>query len=572
MKKIYIIIIALAFLMGCSNDEEIKGEYDVIVLSGEPEGVSAAVSAARHGASVLLIEHRDSLGGLMTHGMLNYLDLPQNDEGTVVSKGIFEEWHQLVGGTHINTVDLDVATDAFRQLVDEEENIDLLLNTEVQDVRVEDSTLQAVQIEDEWIEGERFIDSSPDGDLAAMAGAPYFIGQADINKEGQMAATLMIYLENVDWDKVKEAANNGVLGGGGVSDTAAWGFADAWFAYDEVVEDDRTNIRGLNIGRTEKGEVFINTLQIFDVDGLDEESQQEALEIGKKETESFVPWLRENLPGFEDAEIVRYPDELYIRETRHIESEYMLKITDLWENKHHWDDIAIGGYPADIQATSKFTYGSVNVNPNQYGIPFRSLVPLEVDNLLVASKASGYSSLAAGSARVIPTGMATAEAAGVASTISIENDLTFREMNESEQLIEELQNKLVEAGAYLEQLEDPDYAYKGEPYYPAIKNLLLYDLVNGGYQNDLRLDEEMLADQFIEKMVHGIERLELEVPTGSIDALEQYRETVNDDEILTDRIVRDVFEIAGWEIERADQNKTWSRLDALLELEYQIFD
>lgn len=47
--------------------------YDVVVIGGEPEGVAAAVSAARNGAEVLLVEERNGLGGLMTFGKLNFI-------------------------------------------------------------------------------------------------------------------------------------------------------------------------------------------------------------------------------------------------------------------------------------------------------------------------------------------------------------------------------------------------------------------------------------------------------------------------------------------------------------------
>src|SRR5690625_1831810 len=72
---------------------EFSDTYDVIVVGGEPEGVAAAVSAARNGAKTLIIEHRDAFGGLFTYGFLNFLDIPQGEDGASVSKGIYEEWH-----------------------------------------------------------------------------------------------------------------------------------------------------------------------------------------------------------------------------------------------------------------------------------------------------------------------------------------------------------------------------------------------------------------------------------------------------------------------------------------------
>jgi len=564
-----------------NNDESISDEgeeqdnhYDVIVLSGEPEGVSAAVSAARNGASVLLIEHRDGLGGLITYGMLNYLDIPQNNQQVTVSQGIFAEWQSLVGGSGVATVDLEEAEQAFLELIQGEENITLSLNSDMTDVQMEGKKVTGITVESEGNQvtatADRFIDASPDGDLAVMAGAPYFMGQQDIGKEDKMAATLMIYLDRVDWDQVKEAAQAGILGGAGINETAAWGFPEVLHVYDEIVENETTNMRGLNIGRTLNGEVFINALQIFDVDGLDEESKEKAIEEGIREIDHFVPWLQENLSGFEEARIVDFPTELYVRETRHIESEYMLPVHALWENEHHWDDIAIGGYPADIQATAPTNFGTITVNPDQYGIPFRSLIPLDVENLLVASKASGFSSLAAGSARIIPTGMATAEAAGAASALSIHEKIDFRSLSENEEFITQLQDTLREQGAYLDQLDDPDYSYKGLDFYPALRHLLSYDIISGGYNNDFRLDEEMTADYYVKSVRRGLMRMYPDAFEEVEDRLDELEEELEEEPMLDEHIQK-IFEAAGWE-QPPRLEMSWTRKEAFILLEDRLWE
>lgn len=78
--------------------KNIETEYDVIVIGGEPEGVAAAVAAARNGAKTLLVEKRQELGGLFTYGMLNFLDIPRDGRNNSISEGIFKEWHELVTG------------------------------------------------------------------------------------------------------------------------------------------------------------------------------------------------------------------------------------------------------------------------------------------------------------------------------------------------------------------------------------------------------------------------------------------------------------------------------------------
>ncbi|GAA0355807.1 FAD-dependent oxidoreductase [Bacillus horti] len=484
-------------------------EYDVIVVGGDPEGVAAAVAAAREGAKTLLLEPRDGLGGLMTYGALNFIDYDFDMNDDIANEGVFKEWHELVGGQVV--FDIETAKDAFLKLVQDEENIDLSLTTEVlEPIMSEDgTTILGVVAEDEngthSYYGQRIIDATQHADLAAMANVPYFIGGADIGLENRkMAVTLMVHLDNVNWDGIAYTALTKKFGEAKFTQTAAWGFVDLHHAYTPVEEG--TRLRGLNVARQSDNSIYINALHIFDVDGLDPASIEEGIERGKREIEGVVQFLREEFPGFKRAEVASYPTELYIRETRHIYAEYQLPIVDVWEQKDHWDSIGFGSYPVDIQATSVHDYGYVLTHPTQYAIPFRSLVPLEIDGLLVASKSSGYSSLAAGSARIIPTGMSTAQAAGVAAALSIREDISFRELAANRPLINELQELLKEQGALL-YAYDLDFPYKGKWFYPAIKKLLTYGLVSGGHQNDLHVENTMSELEFVNLLTNGFQRI-----------------------------------------------------------------
>lgn len=492
--------------------------YDVIVVGGEPEGVAAAVSAARNGAEVLLVEERDGLGGLMTYGMLNYLDIPENYNKDVVSQGIFTEWWQMVGGPEVTTIDIDDAKEAFLQLVEQEENIDLRLETEITDVLVEGKEISGIKLSDEeTYTATHFIDTTVDGDLAADAGVSYTVGQEDIGDKRKMAVTLMIHLTDVDWEGVKRAADAGVYGGAQYTEAAAWGFPDVLWNYEE--SEGNTRMRGLNIGRTpENGDVYINALQIFHVDGLSEEEKAAAIAEGKREIDTFLKWLQDNIEGFEQAKVKSYPSELYVRETRHINSMYRLTMADVWENANKSDAIAYGSYPVDVQAMHEKHYGNVISTPNQYAIPYRSILPLEIDNLLVTSKASGYDSLAAASARVIPTGMAVAEAGGFIATYAQDENIALKEIVGDAERIQEIQNMLVAQNMYLNPLENPEFAYNDSPIYADLKVLYSYGLLNGGYTNDFQLEEPMKTNQFVMLLENLAVRF-TDFDTAAIEAL-----------------------------------------------------
>lgn len=518
---LYLMLIVLVTLgVGCGvmgawpfNSTETMGtpqveQYDLIVIGGDPEGVVAAVAAARSGLKTLLIEKRDGLGGVLTYGQLNFLDLAYYQD-TNINQGLFTEWHNKVGGG--NVFEPEQAKQAFLQMVRGEPNITLLLQTKVvapvmapdnkQIIGVQTLSAQGVQT----YSAKRFIDATEDADLAAMAGVPYFVGQEDIGIKSEMAVTLMIHLKNVDWAGVKRAIDMNKFGGGRIGDDYAWGFPELKDAYKP--REAGTRLRGLNIGRTKDGTVWINALQILGVEGLNQQAKDAAYAKGKRETEVVLTFLRRELPGFERAEIASIPPELYVRETRHIIAEYQLPLLDLWENKDHWDRIGFGGYPVDMQATTAKRGDVIVADPELYALPFRSYVPLRVEGLLVTSRAAGYSSLAAGSSRTVPTGMTAGEAAGIAAGISIKQGVQFREMSKSQDLIAELQRTIRERGGYVEpvQLKHP---YQGESYYASsIQPLINHGLLTGGYGNDLGAERPMTEEEFVE-MLHRTLRLQ----------------------------------------------------------------
>jgi hypothetical protein len=482
--------------------------YDVIVIGGEPEGVAAAVSAARAGAKTLLIEHRDGLGGLMTYGRLNYIDLGLDKDKKPANAGIFKEWHKMVGGGI--AFDVDKAQEAFTKLTEDEPNLTVLLDSDMKAISLsrDQHTIDGILVDTpdgkKAFTAKRFVDSTANADFAAMAGVPYFVGQEDIGlKNTKMSVTLMIHLKNVDWNKLKQVAAKKTFGEASVNDKVAWGFWGVSEQYKPHLSN--TRLRGMNIARQSDGTIYINALQIFGVNGLSEKSREKAIEEGKVETKYIVEFLNNHFPGFENASIVDYPPELYVRETRHIKALYQLSIQDVWENRDQWDSIGFGSYPVDIQATTPTGKDQIVINPKQYAIPFRSLVPLNFNNLLVASRSSGYSSLAAGSARIIPTGMTAGEAAGLASAISINKGEYYPKMVKDKPAIQLLQARLIKKGAHLYHF-NIDYPYEGKWYYPSLVPLYSEGLIYAGYTNDLHLDEKISEKEFISLIEKGVKR------------------------------------------------------------------
>ena len=492
-----IMLAALVFCMlaGCGKDDKVPTgtiesgvDYDVIVIGGDPEGVCAAVSSARNGLKTLLIEDDAALGGLMTLGKLNFIDICEDRQGNILTQGLFMEFYDAVGGT---AFDVERAKQFFYDWVTNEENAELKLNTEFVTPVMDGNAIVGVVVEENGEEvtytASRIIDATVDADVAAAAGVPYTIAGEDIGeKERQMGVTLVFELSGVNWDAVVNYLENDDNAGTGATDKTAWGYTREGYAYEP--KDELMRLRGFNVARQDNGNVLINALIIFGVDPMSEESKANGIARAQKELEYIVPYVREHFIGFENVELVGTAEQLYIRESRHIIGEYQLTIDDVLENRDQWDKIAIVAYPADIQPTAGQTYGTVVGSPDRYAIPFRSIVPLNVDNLLVIGRSASYTSLAAGSARVIPVGMAEGEAAGVASAYSLAQQISFRDMTADTDAIADVQKTLKKQGAYLDDFEVHE-AFMDHWAYPGVKVLRSLGQMDGGYSNDYGLDK-----------------------------------------------------------------------------------
>lgn len=510
-----------------------KDSYDVIVAGTDPEGVAAAVSASRNGLRTLLVDgnNREILGGLMSLGWLNSLDMNyEPDKGVlhkreILNKGIFTEWYSKIEG---DSFDVITAANAFNELVAGEKNVDVLLKVKAMEPAVSESestsaiTGLKITLADGTVKTVRtkaLIDATQDADMAAAAGVPYTTGREDLgDKKSRMAVTLVFRLKNITpevWQKMAQRLQNDNDPGTGINEMSAWGYKD--MKDYPPMNKERVAMRGLNIGRQNNDTMLINALQIFGIDGTDPKSKEEAFELGKEELPHIVDYMKKQYPEFAGIELDATAPELYVRETRHIQGEYRLSIIDVLENRDQWDRIAFGSYPVDIQRISPADTGAVITVPQQYAVPFRSIVPLKVDGLLVVGRSASFDSLPHGTARVIPVGMAVAEAAGAAVRIAEEKGLTFRQMSANKEAIAALQDTLNKQGMALQPFSIKPQPFMEHKAYEGLKVAVTLGLATGGYDNNFALDAKS-NQQRVANMLEGMRKFKPETLAGSPSA------------------------------------------------------
>lgn len=490
MKTILMVFLLLLCTLPLGAAQETaQNYYDLVVVGSDPEGIAAAVAGARNGLKTALICHRHRLGGLMTLGGLNTLDMNYGPDGQLLTQGIFQEFFEQLEG---HSFDITTAEEVFNSMVSGE---DITLHLGVQSitpVRWQNNRIIGLTFEQDgqstFYSTDTIVDATQDAVFAKAAGVEFTIGREDYGGPPQgMGATLIFGVEGVDWGGISAGIRSAGIPNTGVDGTSAWGFWNEMQAYEP--KDPLIGFRGLNIGRQNDGSVLINAMYIFDFDHLDPEERIEARERGKAELEYLIPHMQKHIPGFENATLSHICEELYIRETRHMIGLYRLTIDDVLEHRDFWDKVAWGSYPVDIQDFSPDERGFVVGRPLAYSIPFRSLIPLSIEGLIVVGRSASYDSLAHGSARVIPVGMATGEAAGVAASLRSEfPGQSWQSLAENTDFIHELQERLQEQGAYLPDLDLP-HPLEGHWAYEAVKNIRGMGLLSAGYDNNYRLDE-----------------------------------------------------------------------------------
>lgn len=167
------------------NNETFNDDaYDVIVVGTEPEGIAAAVSAARNGMKTLLLGEDEALGGLMTIGELNFIDMCESRDSTLLTQGFFKEFYDAVGGS---AFDITEARNFFLSVVTAEPLLTLRTQNQFVEPIMDGNTIVGVRMDENGVErayyGSRLIDATVDADVAAAAGVPYTYAGEDIGEK-----------------------------------------------------------------------------------------------------------------------------------------------------------------------------------------------------------------------------------------------------------------------------------------------------------------------------------------------------------------------------------------------------
>ncbi len=424
----------------------------------------AAIAAARNGARTLLIERHGFPGGSSTAALVHPWLSFHNKKGEVVLAGLGQELverlqqcgggvghlRDSIGFVHsLTPFDPDLCKQVMAQML-LESGAQVLFHSFVSDVERVGERIESVKIVNKSgtfsIPAKIFIDTTGDADVAFRSGAPMQNAIADQSEDrvldGEKAPlqtqpmTMYFRMSGVDWAPIRHTilANRDEFHDETLFDdlqrgeplTGVSGYFSKWRADAEKLQIPRDRL--LFFAGIRADEAYINTSRVTQLDGANGFDLSRAEVEGRRQVGVLAAWFKAEIDGFQGAYISTIPAQIGVRESRRIVGDYLLTQNDVVSGAKFNDVIARSAYPVDIHAPSG--HGLVTSQPpaDWYEVPFRTLLPRGLENLIVAGRCISATHEGHASTRLTPTCFAMGQAAGTAAALCLKTKKTPREL------------------------------------------------------------------------------------------------------------------------------------------------
>ena len=427
--------------------------YDVIVVGSGSAGATAAIAAGRGGARVLLLERLPFLGGTSTAVLDTFYGFytPGTRSLKVVS-GISEDvmsslreynsWlerpntHGAGTGVTYHPEYLKVVWEKLVLAA----GVEVLLNAQVIDVEAKDGRVSGLFVATKTglrhYSAKVVIDASGDADVCHFAGIGYELA-GDIDPAQTLTTTFK--LVNVDVARRKsitkqqfhslmaEAAESGRYR------LPRKEGSDHITPVDHMTATIMTRLPSF----FKKGETVVNATDPELLSAAEMEGRVQAIE--------YIRFLRDRVPGYEKSQLSTFGVQIGVRETRRVYGQYRLTRDDVLSARQFDDQIALCGAPIEDHHGGADTKWGYLPDGKCVGVPFRTLVPRDGQNVLVAGRCFSASHDAHAAVRSMGQTMAMGQAAGTAASIAARGDGLIASVD-----VSALRDQLRRDGAILE--------------------------------------------------------------------------------------------------------------------------
>lgn len=417
-------------------------KYNLVVAGGGLSGVAAAVSAAREGLKVMLVEKSGCLGGAISNNLV-YPFMPywtkqkDGDDSSkkYLSQGIFKEMKERHDRYVDDCKDHEFNSEYLKIVLDDmttEAGVDVLFHAVIYDVKTDSRKMSSVEITAKaqkiTVEADFFVDATGDGELFYLAGCDYQLGRESDSLCQPM--TTCFRMSGVDLDLfTEERPRLQVLYKEKQAKGEITNPRENILVFFGVGED----VLHFNSTRVVK----LNPTYPFDV------SRAEV--TARKQIHELITFLKENSNAFHESALISVAVNIGVRESRKLKGVHILTGDELIACTRFEDSVALGNYDIDIHSpTGTGTSHRYFGDGEFYTIPYRSLLPKEYDNLLVAGRCISATHEAQASVRIMPICCCLGEAAGTAVAIAHNTNKNVHTLD-----IKALQKTLTKNGAVL---------------------------------------------------------------------------------------------------------------------------
>lgn len=401
--------------------------YDLVVCGGGLTGVAAAVAARRSGIDdVLLIERYGFLGGMATSGLVNpfmsyFKSLSGRTEENRLIFGIFGEILDTLDkmGALKNRLYFD--TEMMKLVLNRmviQAGIKVLFHTYVCDIKAENEMLSKIVITNKSgmndIKAKVYIDSTGDADIAYAAGVKCRSGRNEDGFSQPMTMCFRLAGVNKEIMPSREEINS---------------------IYSRAVEEGKINNPRENVlffDTLQDDVIHFNTTRVVMKDATNAEDLTEAEFVVREQCYEMYLFMKNNIPGFENCYLQVTAPQIGIRESRRIKGMYELTEDDVLTGRKFDDSICYSAYSIDIH-NPKGTGTIIKrlAKGDYYGIPLRCLIPIGINNLIVAGRPISATHEAHSSLRIMPNCTAMGEAAGYLAALSIKGGTCPKDVDPS---------------------------------------------------------------------------------------------------------------------------------------------
>ncbi len=424
-------------------------EADVVVVGGGAAGVCAAISAARAGARVVLVERWPMLGGLGTMGGVNtwHTSNLKEELGFGLTQEFIEALKRYDGvdrhprfphvhGTYsFSPYWLQLVLDEFVR----RHKVRTLCYTTLVDAVVRGGSIEGVVVATKrglrTIRGARFIDASGSGDLGFAAGCPTVVGRPSDSKVQGMTMVTM-------WDDLDPSRRDEIV-------RAHREIAE--LASEKIAAGELPPMGPFSFGLNFQWRWRCSLSAIATGDPLEEEDLTRATMEARANVHRIRTFYREHYPGLEDLRLDFMGSTLGVRESRRVLGQYVFDADDVLERRSFSDAIGHGFWMIDIHdpgGTGHTTWSdrSRHLQPGEtYQIPYRMLLARGVDNLLLAGRCASATHQGMAALRIQTHCHLMGQAAGYAAAMSLAQNASVAEVD-----VGRLQRRLIDGGVHLD--------------------------------------------------------------------------------------------------------------------------